>query len=140
MSRFPFQYKTTLLKIDANPLHHLNAAGLLFGGGPTADGEPGGVVHLEPLDGELALASHWVVMKRLVASIYFGITLSGCISYEPLPTNRLITEDEYKRRLKSHAGKTQNHRPVLIQDSSSGSDWENYTFPLDGWEAAGIED
>ena len=39
------------------------------------------MVDPEPLDGELALASHWVVMKRfvfLVICIVVGATLSGC--------------------------------------------------------------
>ena len=46
------------------PTPPLKCSRVVAGGGPTADGEPGGVVHLEPLDGELALASHWVVMLQ----------------------------------------------------------------------------
>ncbi len=39
------------------------------------------MVDPEPLDGEMALASHWVVMKRfvfLVICFAVGATLSGC--------------------------------------------------------------
>ena len=42
------------------------------------------MVDPEPLDGELALASHWVVMKRfvfLVICIVVGATLSGCTTF-----------------------------------------------------------
>jgi hypothetical protein len=77
-------------------------------------------------------------MERLVVSICFCITLSGCISYEPLPPNRPITEDEFKRRVKSHAGKTpkeQQKRPALIRESF-GFDWPDTgydsPFPFGG--------
>ena len=38
-----------------------------------------------PLDGELAVGSHWVVMRKLVIlviSIAVGATLSGCVSLQ----------------------------------------------------------
>ena len=42
------------------------------------------MVNPEPLDGEPAVVSHWVVMKRfvfLVICIAVGTTLSGCTTF-----------------------------------------------------------
>ena len=48
-------------------------------------------VSVTPLDGELAVVSHWVEVKQLVILVIFiaiGITLSGCKSPKPDSRNR----------------------------------------------------
>ena len=55
-------------------------------------------VRVTPLDRELAVASHWVVMKQLGLLVIFiavGTTLSGCVS--PGPTQSAVSVDEAEK-------------------------------------------
>ena len=85
-------------------------------------------------------------MKRLVVSICFGITLSGCVSYEPYPPSRPITEDEYNKRVKSLAGKTtHNEYKEPTQGAGGGDtarpasddDWDGGGWPEEGTDSRG---
>ena len=89
-------------------------------------------------------------MKRLVVSICFGITLSGCISYESLPPSRPITEDEYNKRVKSLVGKKTHNEykgPTPSQARQAGGgytppsdadlDWDGGGWPEEGTDSRG---
>ena len=75
-------------------------------------------------------------MKRLVVSICFGITLSGCISYESLPPSRPITEDEYNKRVKSLVGKTTHNEYKGPTQGAGGGDTAR-PAPDDDWDGGG---
>jgi hypothetical protein len=78
-------------------------------------------------------------MKKLVVSICFGITLSGCISYESLPPSRPITEDEYNKRVKSLAGKT-THNKYKGPTQGAGGGFIPRSAPDDDWDGSWPEE